>query len=263
MATAHKVLVVHCGKKPDDLCAKHGDFTKQIAHALEASGMLEGVQLVPVILYDGPTQQTLPDDVSAYTCVIFSGSVHDTTQKLPWMLQAADWIKARVVPGKSTTVPILGICFGHQLLGMALGGETMVNPRGVEVGSLDIRRVKDADLVAADPLVSQLDAAFPGTLVHAQSIEVLPEGAVALMETDIERNQLVRFAPLVYGTQFHPEYTREFLIDIAPWVTYGTTTPEEKQKLVESARCVEHSQTIVPRFVKLAIAQRGAATRAE
>jgi len=43
----------------------------------------------------------------------------------PWIVQAEDLVRALVARG----VPLLGICFGHQLIAQALGGEVRPNPR--------------------------------------------------------------------------------------------------------------------------------------
>jgi GMP synthase (glutamine-hydrolysing) len=50
--------------------------------------------------------------------VIVTGSSSSVTERAPWMLRLEGWLRDAVT--KET--PVLGVCFGHQLLGSALGG---------------------------------------------------------------------------------------------------------------------------------------------
>src|SRR5690606_25413737 len=63
--------------------------------------------------------------------VVVTGSPARIADQSPWMRRAQDALVDLVERG----VPVLGICFGHQLLGMALGGRSGPNPRGREIGT--------------------------------------------------------------------------------------------------------------------------------
>jgi GMP synthase (glutamine-hydrolysing) len=245
-----KLLLLHNGPKPDDVSAEHGTFDVQIANCLKAGGVdASELDVEMIVTFDEVDIKRLATtDASKFFAIILSGSKFDVTMRLPWMDAMKDWL--RPVVG---TVPLLGICFGHQLLGDLLGGEVMYNPRGNEVGTYDIESCACSNEIARDPLASQLPSRFPAVLLHRQSIERLPAGAISFYRTangGIESNQLVRFAPNTYGTQFHPEYTTAFVNSMRKYLSYGASTPEDETRLDAMVECPQ-STLIVSKFVKL------------
>ena len=99
-------------------------------------------------------------------------------------------------------MPTLGICLGHQVLAVALGGEVIKNPRGQTVGLQPVGWSADA---AADAL-------FGGhtgdeTAIHWNNdvVSAIPEGGVVLARTPGGEVQVARFAPLRVGDPAHPE----------------------------------------------------------
>ena len=105
---------------------------------------------------------------------------------------------------------MFGVCYGHQLLAHALGGAVDYNAKGRELGTQTIECLPDA---TGDALMTGLPTRFPAQLVHAQTVTQLPTGAVALARSDLDPHQLVRFAPHIYSSQFHPEFGPEFMHD--------------------------------------------------
>lgn len=133
-----------------------------------------------------------PLDVAA---VILTGSASNVPDREAWVVQTEAWLRSVV----SEEVPTLGICFGHQLLGQALGGEVQRNPRGREMGTVHI------ELVATDPLLLGLPSRFRANATHLDSVVTPPPEAAVLAGSELDPHQILRFAPRVYGLQFHPE----------------------------------------------------------
>jgi len=249
MSACPRILLLHNGPKPESVNQLHGNFDVQIGNCLEAYGINVGthVALDMVRTFDEGIEK-LPDvDGSKYVAVILSGSKFDVTQGLPWMHVLTEWLRVNI--GK---VPMLGICFGHQIIAHTLGGEVCYNPRGCEVGTYEMSIVDAAAQAEAmaDPLVSQLPTSFKGVLIHRQSVERLPEGAVAFYRTELEKHQLVRFAPHTYGTQFHPEYTDAFVRSLMPFMTYGVSSEADAFRLSQMEP-TPMSMSVVGRFVQL------------
>src|SRR5256885_7676857 len=63
--------------------------------------------------------------------IIVSGSPLSVTDRAPWMLELGD----ELLQIAAQATPVLGVCFGHQLLARAAGGEGGQNPRGREIGT--------------------------------------------------------------------------------------------------------------------------------
>ncbi|MDA5193723.1 glutamine amidotransferase [Govanella unica] len=133
--------------------------------------------------------------------VIITGSPAMVTDREGWSERTAEWLRGAVAGGTR----MLGVCFGHQLLAHALGGEVGNNPRGPEYGPVRITPTPEA---ADDPLLSVLSQ--HSTMVyeaHNQAALRLPRGSILLAEGDGDPHQAVRYADQVWGVQFHPEFT--------------------------------------------------------
>jgi len=102
---------------------------------------------------------------------------------------------------------VFGICFGHQLLGQALGGRVERNPRGREIGTVKLERR------AADPLFESLAEPLTVNMTHVDSIVALPPGATVIARTERDPHAAVRFGEVCWGVQFHPEIEREVMAD--------------------------------------------------
>jgi len=100
-------------------------------------------------------------------------------------------------------VPVFGICFGHQLLAQALGGQVAKNPRGREIGTVEVR------VLGEDPLLEPALGSFQANMTHIDSVIELPPNARCLARTELDDNAIVRFAENAWGVQFHPEMDAE------------------------------------------------------
>lgn len=103
---------------------------------------------------------------------------------------------------RSATVPVLGVCLGHQLVAVAYGGEVGVNPRGQQLGLLDVGWTAEA---GTDALVGDLATSRRGLQWNDDIVTGLPDGAALLAATSVGEPQVVRFSAYAWGVQLHPE----------------------------------------------------------
>jgi GMP synthase (glutamine-hydrolysing) len=143
-----------------------------------------GDELPPLASYDG--------------LVVLGGSMGADDDALHHWLAPVKQLLLDAVEGGVAT---LGVCLGHQLLAVALGGESVPNPRGQQVGLFDVGWL---DAAADDELVAGLGR-VRGVQWNSDVVTGLPEGAVALAVTAEGELQLARFAPRAWGIQLHPE----------------------------------------------------------
>jgi GMP synthase (glutamine-hydrolysing) len=127
----------------------------------------------------------------------------------PWLTPVKELSRAAVADG----TPLLGICLGHQLVAVALGGEVQPGPRGQQIGVLQAGWTAEAHGDRLFGPVAELDDA-PAVQWNHDVVTRLPEGAVDLAHTVHGELQAARFAPSVWGVQWHPEAGVEI---IGPW----------------------------------------------
>lgn len=151
---------------------------------------------------DARTGESLPDS-SQFAGLIVTGSASSVTERAPWILRTEEYLARAVRAGH----PVLGICFGHQLLGQALGGLVEKNPRGREMGTVKF------EIVADDPIWDPSVALALAHATHMDSVTVLPPGARLLATTALEPHAAVRFGERAWGVQFHPEFDEQVMTE--------------------------------------------------
>lgn len=117
---------------------------------------------------------------------------------------AAPWLtplKRLVADTVGQGLPFLGICLGHQLAAVALGGAVAPNPAGRTAGLRSLLLTAEG---RADPLLGPADGA---ACVHYNNdiVTELPSGATVLASTPDGAPQALRLAPRAWSVQFHPE----------------------------------------------------------
>lgn len=143
--------------------------------------------------------EALPD-LTAYDGVLVLGGemgAHDD--------EAHHWLaplKQRLRDAAGAGVPVLGICLGHQLLAVALGGDVARNPRGQAVGLLAQGWTPAA---AEDPLTTGLPLGTRAIQWNNDVVTALPPGSSVLARSADGDVQAVRYAPSAWGVQSHPE----------------------------------------------------------
>jgi GMP synthase (glutamine-hydrolysing) len=150
----------------------------------------------------------LPDPASYDALVVLGGAMgaNDDSDHA-WLGPTKQRIREHAAEG----VPVLGICLGHQLAAVALGGTVERNPRGQQFGLFQVGWYPDAHL---DSLMSSVATPRRGVQWNDDIVTELPPGAVPLARTPEGELQVARFAPTVWGVQNHPEVDAEIL---RPW----------------------------------------------
>jgi len=140
-----------------------------------------------------------PPPRTGYAGTIVSGSAAFVTDRADWSERTADWLREAAHEG----APLLGICYGHQLLAHALGGQVDYNPAGRESGTIELELHAPA---FDDPLFAGLPARFAAQATHLQSVLRAPAGATVLARSRQDECHAFRWGQAAWGLQFHPEF---------------------------------------------------------
>jgi GMP synthase (glutamine-hydrolysing) len=186
-----RVLIVKTGGTLPELRAQRGDYEEWIA-----AGMGLAREDVDVVVVAEGEPLPAPETPAG---VVVTGSSAFVSEREPWSERTGEWLVRALEHG----TPVLGICYGHQLLAHALGGVVGRNPRGREIGTVEVRRLAPAQ---RDPLLDSWGTAEPAHVTHVESVLALPEGAVRLAESDLDPVQAFRVGERAWGVQFHPEF---------------------------------------------------------
>lgn len=183
-------LIVETGR-PLGALRRYGRFP----HWIRVAAGLAAAETVVVDVEHG---ESLPD-VRAFCGVLVSGSAAYVTDRAEWSERSAAWLRTAVEAGH----PVLGICYGHQLLAHALGGAVDYNPAGRESGTVALDLQPGAD---EDPLFATLPQRFNAHATHLQTVLRAPAGATVLARSALDGCQAFRWGDHAWGVQFHPEF---------------------------------------------------------
>ena len=193
------LYILKMGDAPMDLIIDHGDYEDQFLIALNLPP--DAARLVNV-----PHGGTLPqmDDAAGF---VITGSLSNVTENADWMQQAAAWTRRAVSSG----LPMMGVCFGHQLMGWAHGAKVDFNANGPEYGTVEIELTDEG---YQEALLEGLSSPFNAQAAHGQSLLSLPDGAVRLAYNDHESFHALRYGKAAWSFQFHPEWNARIMRDV-------------------------------------------------
>lgn len=127
-----------------------------------------------------------------YAAVIISGApLHYSNDTIDSRLSFMGWVQ-------EVTVPVLGICLGHQNLSRLFGGMMIVDEEQ-ENGECSLVVLQD------DPLLEAIQTGSEVRELHRVSV-TLPGRFQQLARTEVCQNQVMKHVDKpIYGVQFHPE----------------------------------------------------------
>lgn len=133
----------------------------------------------------------------------------------PWLAEVRGLIRTAA----KGTVPTLGICLGHQLAAVALGGDVGRTPAGRTVGMFTVE--PGPGLAGDEVLGGAADA--PLVQWNDDTVTRLPSAATPLATNERGDLLLARLAPTVWGVQGHPEADRPI---VEQWAATDSDSPE-------------------------------------
>lgn len=242
MSSALPILILKTGSTHAHIREQLGDFEDWIAAGLRDGG-------AEVVVHDATASDAPPPAHHSLAGVVITGSHAMVSECEPWSEALVPWLQAAV----KQQMPVLGICYGHQLLAHALGGAVAHHPEGVEIGTVTVERQGAAD---GDRLLGGLPETFPAQAVHWQSVRHLPPGAVLLASSAHEPHHAFRIGSCAWGVQFHPEFSdaalRAYLAGIGPLLAGEGL---DAAGIAARLQPTPEAASVLPRFARLALSE--------
>ena len=199
--------ILQCGHVPDEVAAKDGPY-ESLFHKLFAHRGFTQTRW-SVVDMEFPSG---PDAADAW---LVTGSKHGAYEDHPFIPPLEDLIRAIRDSGK----PLVGSCFGHQIIAQALGGTVVKYHGGWSAGRTDYRLG---------------NATVTLNAWHQDQVTELPEGATVHAASDFCANAIMAVGPRILTVQPHPEFTDsvvETLIETRGKALPPEITTQAKQRL--------------------------------
>ena len=188
------LLIIRLGEPPPNVREIRGDFEAWIEAAMQ-----DVISRFEVVNVPGGQSLPAPENLAG---VVITGSASMVSERADWSEETDEWLAGAV----SSDLPMLGICYGHQLIAHALGGEVGPNPHGREIGTVPLRLK-----ATGDALLGALSSEILVQTSHSEAVLRLPQEAVGLGETDLDPNHVYRIGERIWGVQFHPEFDQAIM----------------------------------------------------
>ena len=193
---AKKFLIIKVGNTVESLLDQGFDFEDWFIAGL-------GLEPGEVLVRSLHLGESLPP-IDSVLGIVITGSAAYVTEEEPWNFIGADFIRV----AHQRAIPMLGVCYGHQLIAWTFGGRVDFHPEGREIGTVSIRLTVAGK---EDSLLGELPDPFIAQASHKQSVMLLPDGAVHLAANEFDAHHAFRLGTSTWGVQFHPEFDDDII----------------------------------------------------
>lgn len=209
-ATGLKLGILAAGITPDELLGDYSSYAGMFEELFRRIG-----EQFNCVVFD-VRENHFPNDVNECDAWLITGSKFSVYDGFPWIAQLLELVRDIDVSGR----PLLGICFGHQIIAEALGGSVEKNRGGWGVG------LHHYEVVRTHKFMREAMSGFALSAMHQDQVVEKPRSATVLASSEF-----CPFAALGYGDsvltfQAHPEFTSAFEKDLVA-LRKGSVIPAE------------------------------------
>lgn len=192
-----KLTIIETGKVPENLRPKFDNYPAMFRDLFEASGLEFTHEVVSAC--DG---EEMPDPAGLEGIAI-TGSPAGVYEDHAWL----DPLRGFIRGAYAARTPMLGICFGHQIIADALGGQVRKSEKGWGLGRHTYRVMHRPDFMADAPETLAIACS------HQDQVIVPPADADVVLATDFTPNAALHYrSGRALSFQGHPEFSHDFIL---------------------------------------------------
>lgn len=212
-----RVTIIETGIVSPNNRERHGSYPQMFARMIGAADPAVTFGTVSI-----PAGEPLPD-IDALEAILITGSVAGVYDPLDWIAPLEEFVRA----AHDKQVPMVGVCFGHQLIAQALGGTVRKSEKGFGLG----RHVYD---VAPDNgLIEGPQIALACS--HQDQVITPPEGARTILSSDFTPHAGLLYGDTTLSVQAHPEFTVGFALACCEMVRSTGGAPDRVVTAAEAS----------------------------
>lgn len=193
-----KIGILQCDDVRPELQKKHGNYPEMFMHLLRRVDSTLQFQVWRCHKGQIPDSDT---DVDAW---LITGSKYGVNDGLTWVEQLCDLIRQFYALKK----PVVGVCFGHQLITHALSGTVQRSPKGWGIG------LACNSVSTQQPWMRPWQPTLSLLVSHQDQVLRLPAHASTLASSPFCPHYLIQIGPTFLGLQGHPEFTDAYAADL-------------------------------------------------
>lgn len=183
-----KIGILQTGHAPDEIQAQLGDYDAMFGRFLADEGFtFETFNVVDL---------EFPPNVRSCDGWLITGSKHGAYEDHPFIPPLENFIR----DAQAADIPMVGVCFGHQIIAQALGGKVMKFDGGWAVGRQTYQWGDDEVALNA---------------WHQDQVVALPAGAKFVASNDFCENAAVVYGRQAFTVQPHPEFGDQMIAGLA------------------------------------------------
>lgn len=212
-----KIGILQAGHSPEELKPSHGTYGDLYPRLLAGHGF--DFEIFSVV------DSVFPNSVRQADGWLITGSKHGAYEDHAWIPPLEDFIRDTYADGR----PLIGVCFGHQIIAQALGGKVEKFAGGWAVGRTEYRIG---------------DQTFALNAWHQDQVVEIPEGARVIGISDFCRNAALVYDTRIWTIQPHPEFEPSFIDGLITYRGAGVVPPHQLQAARDALSAPVHNRDI-------------------
>ena len=193
-----KIGILQCDDVKRSLQGAYGNYPQMFSELLLE--LLPECELPVYRVLDGQ----LPDDVNDCDAWLITGSKFGVNDDLPWIEALCEFVRTLW----EQKVPLIGVCFGHQLMARALGGTVRQSEKGWGVG------MSFNQVIERKPWMQPFQEHLDLLVSHQDQVVILPPQAEVLASSEFCPYYLIQYGDCFLSVQGHPEFCKDYCRDL-------------------------------------------------